>query len=97
MDRKQKIAEECDFMIEGLAFFVDRTQKSFLKLKVVDIDNLDNRAILITHKLNDCFSLSDSTFREGKRKWQMLYLAEVNKQLAYRLIKKDADLTGNGL
>lgn len=50
-------------------------------LRVVDLDDMNNRADFILNKKRDEFILHTSTFKEDKRKYQMLHYLERNKEI----------------
>lgn len=81
----KELCEKCDFAVNGLYFFIDKSDQSQLKVYVEDGYNNQYKAELVCKDLNNPFLIVVSTFKDGKRKYEMLYASEVNKQLAHKL------------
>lgn len=90
-EEQWKIMEDCDFAVDGLAFTVSVGTNDMPIVTVQDVRQGDNKAVLILPVAKDPFRVKVSTFStRGKRRWQMLYTAEVNKKLILRLCKERA-------
>ena len=84
--RSMNIEEMCDnciFAIDGLFFFIDKNCRDYLKVNIRDKRNPNYRAELICKDIEKPFVIVTSTFKEGKRRYKMLYAAEINKKMMY--------------
>lgn len=82
----KELREHCDFTVNELYFFVDHTDHSQLKVYVEDGRNNKNKAELVCKDLNNPYLVKASTFKDGKRKYEMLYISEINKRKAYDIL-----------
>lgn len=88
MKKVDELREEAFMIMSNIALFAD-IYNGTMALSVIDLKNLKNKAKLVYRKEIQGFSILDSTFPEGKRKYEMLYLVERNKKLVCRSLKKE--------
>ena len=65
-------------IINNIAIGYER-KENVIVMKVIDLNNTKYKAHFVLNTMGD-FELRASTFSEGKRKYEMLYYVEKNKQ-----------------
>lgn len=79
MKEIEEIRIQAHMIINNIAFSFKKTHYDTRVMQVIDIDNKDYRANF--RLMNDEFELISSTFADDKRKYEMLYYIEKNKEL----------------
>ena len=67
-------------IVDNIAFYYVPKSKP-MAFNVVDLRYPKYKCRLLFNKVNNKFSEKDSTFKDGKRKYQMLYYQERNREL----------------
>lgn len=74
-----KAVADAYMIVDDIAFYkMPNTRR--LSYKVVDLRNTKNVGQLVLNPVNNKFSLINSTFPNGKRKYEMLYYQERNRE-----------------
>lgn len=76
-DTKQKIRDNSIMIINNIAFMVCKSNQ-VTRLVVTDLNNLKYRADFVFDRSMHKFRQVKSSFSDGKRKYEMLYLTERN-------------------
>lgn len=66
-------------IINNIAFLFKSNEHNKIDIQAIDLNNLKYKALF--RLINNSFELLSSTFSEGKRKYEMLYYMEKNKEL----------------
>ena len=74
-----KAVADAYMIVDDIAFYKMPNTKR-LSYKVVDLRNTKNVGQLVLNPVNNKFSLINSTFPNGKRKYEMLYYQERNRE-----------------
>lgn len=67
-------------IVDNIAFYYVPKSKP-MAFNVVDLRYPKYKCRLLLNKVNNKFSCKDSTFTDGKRRYQMLYYQERNREL----------------
>ena len=79
MEEIEELRKQAYMIINNIAFMFKKNEHNTLFRQVVDVDNVEYKAKF--RLVNDDFELVSSTFSESKRKYEMLYYIEKNKEL----------------
>ena len=75
-----KAVSDAYTIIDDIAFYYVTKSKP-MAFNVVDLRYPKYKCRLLFNKVNNKFSEKDSTFKDGKRRYQMLYYQERNREL----------------
>ena len=67
-------------IVDNIAFYYVPKSKP-MAFNVVDLRYPKYKCRLLFNKVNNKFSEKDSTFKDGKRRYQMLYYQERNREI----------------